>query len=131
MAFRLLIVDDDPVTLLGLRDALQLRFPDATISTADSAEDALSLMNTSRFDVVLTDVKMPGIGGMLLLGQIKRRYPECLVIVMTGHDAGLRVEALQEGASAFMEKPLDMNRLRGLLSRVLDHRRLINILHDP
>jgi DNA-binding NtrC family response regulator len=130
MTFRLLIVDDDAVTLLGLRDALQLKFPDATITTTDSAENALSVLNTSRFDAVLTDVKMPGIGGMLLLGEIKRRYPKCLVLVMTGHDPELRVEALRQGASAFLEKPLDMERLPRLLSRALDHARLINALHD-
>ena len=130
MAFRLLIVDDDPSTLLGLRDALELKFPDATITPTDSAENALSVMTSSAFDVVLTDVKMPGMGGMLLLGEIKRRYPDCLVVVMTGNDPGLRVEALRQGASAFIEKPLDMEQLRRLLSRALDHAHLINALHE-
>jgi two-component system, response regulator YesN len=61
---RLLIVDDDPVTLLGLRDALQTRFPNITIVSADSGEHALRTLRTSRFDVVLSDVRMPGMGGM-------------------------------------------------------------------
>jgi DNA-binding NtrC family response regulator len=130
MTFRLLIVDDDPVTLLGLRDALQLRFADATITTVDSAENALSVMNTSRFDAVVTDVKMPGIGGMALLSKIKRRYPECLVFVMTAHDPELHAEALRHGAYAFIPKPLDMELLPRLLSRAFNHGRLINVVHD-
>jgi two-component system C4-dicarboxylate transport response regulator DctD len=127
MAFGLLIVDDDPVTLLGLREGLQLKFPDAVIATAGSAEDALSQLNSpSHFDVVLSDVRMPGMDGMGLLREIKARFPECVVFLMTGHDPGLRVEALRLGASAFMDKPLDMQRLGTLLARAVDHARLLN-----
>ena len=49
---------------------------------------------------------------------------------MTGHDLNLQAEALRQGASAFMEKPLDMERLPRLLTGALDHARLIDILHD-
>jgi DNA-binding NtrC family response regulator len=131
MTFRLLIVDDDPVTLLGLREGLQFKFPDAVITTAGSAEDALSQLNSSiQVDVVLSDVRMPGMDGMGLLREIKARYPECVVFLMTGHGPELRLEALRLGASAFLDKPLDVQRLGTLLSRAVDQARLINALHD-
>jgi DNA-binding NtrC family response regulator len=131
MAFRLLIVDDDPVTLLALCEGLQVKYPDADIAIAGSAEDALSQLNSStHIDVVLSDVRMPGLDGMGLLREIKSRYPECLVFLMTGHGSGLRFEALRLGASAFLDKPLDMQRLGTLLSRAVDQARLITALHE-
>ena len=72
---------------------------------------------------------MPSIGGMLILGEIARGHPESLVFVMSGHEPELRVEALRQGASGFIEKPLDTERLPRLISRGLDQAHLINALH--
>ena len=131
MAFRLLIVDDDAVTLLGLREGLQLRFADAIIVTAGSAEDALTQLHSSGpFDLVLSDVRMPGMDGLGLLREIKTRFPDCVVFLMTAADENVRMQAFRLGAASFIEKPLDMQRLLGMLSRALHHGRQINIVHD-
>ena len=109
MAFRLLIVDDDPATLLGLHDALQTKFPDADIFTAPSAEHALIRMNSSEsFDIVLSDIRMPGMNGVVLLREIKARFPACIVFLMTGAQGDFRMEALRLGAAGLLEKPLDI-----------------------
>ena len=131
MAFRLLIVDDDPATLLALHDALQTKFPEAEILTAPSAERALIRINSSEaFDIVLSDIRMPGMNGLVLLREIKARFPECIVFLMTGAEGDLRTEALRLGASGFLEKPLDTQQLGTLLAHSLDHGRLINVLHE-
>jgi DNA-binding NtrC family response regulator len=127
---RLLIVDDDPATLLGLRDALQTRLPNSSIATADSGENALATLYVSNFDVVLSDVRMPGMDGMALLREIKARHPQCIVFLMTGHGVDLRMEALRLGASSFLEKPLDLPRLTGLLSRAVEQAKLLNAWHE-
>jgi two-component system, response regulator YesN len=129
MALRLLIVDDDPLVLPYLRVGLQHKLPEAVITTAQSAEDALSQLNAS-VDVVLADVRMPGMDGVGLLCEIKTRFPACAVFLMTGHDPGVRVEAFRLGASSFLKKPLDMQRIGTLLSRAVDQVHLIHALYD-
>ena len=121
-------MDDDAVTLFALRDAFQRKFPDANIATAGCGGDALIRLAGSTFDVVLSDVCMPGMDGMVLLHEIKARYPECIVFMMTANPL-FRMEALRLGAAAFIEKPLDMQRLGTLLLRAMEHGRIINGLH--
>jgi DNA-binding NtrC family response regulator len=130
MPLRVLLVDDSPESLLGLSQALQLRLPQATISMAASADEALNVMNTLQFDVVLSDVRMPGRSGMDLLQEVKARHPETIVFLMTGCENGQREAALKAGASGFLDKPLDIKRLVHLLTSACDQARLQKALQE-
>jgi two-component system C4-dicarboxylate transport response regulator DctD len=130
MPTRLLLVDDDAATLLGLGDALERHLSDIEIHRASSAERALILMALDRFDVILTDVRMPGMNGLTFLKEIKARRPETLVVVMTGHADGCREEALRLGAWSFYEKPLDIPDLVASLRRAVNDAALVRALHD-
>ena len=81
--------------------------------------------------MVLSDIRMPGMKGLVLLREIKARFPNCVVFLMTGAEGDLRMEAIRLGASAFIEKPLDIERLGSLLSRAIDQSRLINHSQAP
>lgn len=103
---RLLIVDDDPVIRLILQRHFAAR--GFIISVAEDGEEALRLLARTRYDLVITDLIMPGIDGLELMRAIRREYPLMRVIVMTGAvtlDNILNV--LKEGAFTFVTKPLD------------------------
>jgi|SRR5690348_8574908 len=115
----LLVVDDDPATLLGLSDALQRKLPDVAIQTASSAERALILMALEHFDVILSDVRMPGMDGMTFLKEIKALRPETIVLLMSGCAPEIGAEALRLGAREFLEKPFEIKELVAALRRAV------------
>lgn len=104
---RILIVDDDPATLLALPALLRTHFPDATIQTAINADVALGWVREYRYRLVLLDVRMPGMNGLAFLGQARASLGAAYIIVMSGSiDEGLRAEAIKAGAHSFFEKPI-------------------------
>lgn len=104
---RLLIVDDEEELLDSLLVALKRR--GMQVSTAEGGVEALQLMEERVFDVVLLDVKMPGIDGVNLLRLIKDAYPLTEVILLTGHPSvTTAVNGMKEGAFDYITKPQDM-----------------------
>ena len=80
--------------------------------TANSAAAALDMLKVEDIDLVLTDMKMPGMDGLELLGRIKQKWPDIPVIMMTAHGTvDKAVEAMQKGAYTFILKPFDNERL--------------------
>ena len=111
----LLIVDDDARVRTSLARALVAS--DMRVENVGSAEEALSVLGAVAPDVVLSDVRMPGLDGLELLRLLKERAPSIDVILMTAFDdLPLVATAMREGAKDFLVKPLDLHQLR----RVLD-----------
>jgi len=105
-AYRVLLVDDDPVALLTW-DRVLCRAGMA-VTTAAGSEEALSLVAAGDFDVVVTDIQMPGLSGLELLDRLLRGIPDLPVVVVTsavGVDSTLDV--LRSRAAGFLRKPLD------------------------
>ena len=103
-----LIVDDDPALLEALPEALRLRMGGVTVETADSAAAALDRMAARDYDAILADIKMPGMDGLALLSEIRRRQPDTPILMIAGHgDYDLAVRALRGGAYDFIQKPID------------------------
>jgi two-component system, NtrC family, C4-dicarboxylate transport response regulator DctD len=130
MPVRLLVVDDDAATLLGLSEALRSRLPDLEIQTASSAERALILMALERFAIILTDVRMPGMDGVAFLKEIKSLSPDTLVILMSGCAAERREEAMRLGAWSFVEKPFAIDDLVTSLRRAIRDSDMVHQLRD-
>lgn len=85
--FRLLVVDDEKIIADGLHEVLQgLTGLELDVYKAYSGEEAVRLFDRTRFDIVLTDIRMPGISGLQLLDRIRARWPSCKVIFLTGHN---------------------------------------------
>jgi DNA-binding NtrC family response regulator len=100
-----LIVDDDEVVRLSHLRSLKSVCCDA--ETADDGEDALRLMERQSFDVVLLDLRMPGMDGMSVLKTIKRKWPESEVVVITGYATiETAKEAVRLGACDYLAKPV-------------------------
>lgn len=95
------------------------------VSLADSGEKAVILMQSKPADVVLVDLKMPGIDGIETLRQIKKTAPDALAIVMTGYPTiDSSIEALRCGAYDYVVKPFKLNDLKSSIERALEEHKL-------
>jgi DNA-binding NtrC family response regulator len=119
----LLIVDDERSVREACREvALSLGF---NAFAADSAEHAYRQLDSQSIDVVLLDLKLPGVGGLEALHQIRQRRPDSVVIVVTGYGTvQSAVQAMKNGAYDYVTKPFSMDELRLLLDRVSSHLKL-------
>ena len=103
-----LIVDDEEELASAMAERLTLRGFQAEAVT--SGADALRLVSAGDFSVLILDVKMPGIDGLTLLGDIKRTHPNLPVILFTGQRSVADAErALRQGAFDYLVKPIDID----------------------
>ncbi len=119
----LLIVDDERSIRDGCREVAQsLGF---TTYVADNAEHAFRVIETASIDVLLLDLRLPGLGGLEILRDVKRRRPETVVVVITGYaTVQSAVQAMKHGAYDYVTKPFNLEELRLLLERVVGHLQL-------
>src|SRR3954466_514433 len=119
----LLLVDDES----ALREAIAERLADHgfIVEQADSGEQALQRLTDFAFDILITDLRLPGIDGGKVIDAALERYPEIIAIVITGYgtvkDA---VEAIKQGAADFITKPFQFDALLHVLRSALEQRRL-------
>jgi len=108
---RILVVDDEPKMRALL--AMALGAEGMTVAEAGSAEEALEALSRGGiFDVMVTDVRMPGLSGLELVKLARKDRPALECIVMTAHaDAGTGVEAMRNGALEYVTKPFEMREL--------------------
>jgi two-component system NtrC family response regulator len=121
---RILIVEDDE----NLRRVMhiQLNREGYETSSAADSEQAIPILEKSPQDLVITDLNLPGISGIELLKKVRVEYPETAVIVMTAFGTvQTAVEAMKAGAYDYITKPIHPYELTALVSRALDHHRLL------
>jgi DNA-binding NtrC family response regulator len=115
---RVLVVDDEQAFLLGIKKLLQT--PEMMIDTAETFEDAMSLLNGYRYAAVIADIRLTGIlreEGLDILQYIKERYPGTKVIMITGYgNPEVMERARLFGADYYFEKPVPLEMLRKALS---------------
>ena len=105
---KLLLVDDEERFLSTTRILLEKRGV-GNVQTATNGADALKIMRKERIDVVVLDVKMPGMDGVEVLRRIKQEHPLVEVIMLTGHAAvESAVDVLRLGAFDYVMKPIDI-----------------------
>jgi len=119
---RVLAIDDDGQTLEILQRALSSQ--GYVVVTADSGESGIALYAEKRFDLVLLDIRMPGMDGFEVLSRITECDEEATVIIMTGYGSiDSVVQAMKGGATDYLGKPLDLNHLEIVLQKALKGRR--------
>ncbi len=117
---RILIVDDDRNTRDGLQRALRRRYD---VMLAESGDRALALLADTDIDILLSDVRMPGMDGVTLLQRARARQPELVSILLTAYgNVEVAVEAMKAGAYDFLMKPVNLDHLDLLLQRALRSR---------
>ncbi|MDJ0667175.1 MAG: sigma-54 dependent transcriptional regulator [Desulfobacterales bacterium] len=120
----ILIVDDEKNYTAVLSVVLQEEGYETL--TANSAAEALATLKIEDVDLVVTDMKMPGMDGLELLGRVKQQWPDVPVIMMTAHGTvDKAVEAMQKGAYTFILKPFDNERLVLYSQKAIEHHRVV------
>ncbi len=126
-----LIVDDEKHTREGLQQALQENYD---VSVAASADEGFNLMDSQEFDVVVTDLRMPGKSGLKVIDKALTLANKPAVIMMTAYGSiDSAVEAMKRGAVDFLTKPVNIERLEILIQRALKTRTLeveVKQLHE-
>ena len=121
---RLLVVDDEES--LRITTAAILEKEGYRVNTAASGEEAISLLESTEYDLVLTDLHMEGGDGLSVLSEIRRRAPLTISVVLTGFaSVESAIAALQEGAYDYLVKPCDIDNMRHTIRRGVEHRRLM------
>jgi DNA-binding NtrC family response regulator len=120
---KILVVDDEKAVRTALNVNLSKR--GLAVSLAESFEAAKLALNAQRFDLVLTDVKMPDGTGLQLLGEIRSAWPDTQVVIMTGYGSiSDAVSAMKAGAADYIIKPVEKDELFIILERALERRAL-------
>jgi len=118
---KLLIVDDEETLTFTLYQAFIKAPFECEVVTASSGEEALGRIEDASFDLVITDLAMPGIDGLELLNSIKLHSPKTRVIIITGFGSDEREEkAYEMGADQYIEKPFDIHELRESVFKLLE-----------
>ena len=119
----ILLIDDDPAILRSLENFLTPR--GFGVHAADSGRAGLARLDERQFDIVITDVKMPGMDGLEVLREVRHRSPETAVIIITGYkESEQAFRAIREGAFDFFTKPLDVQELKASLERTIRFQKL-------
>ena len=107
---RIMLVDDEEGFLSTTKNVLERK--GINVTTAISGSEALEKLTQEKIDVVILDVKMPGMDGVSALKAIKSRYSSVEVIMLTGHGTvESALEGLRSGASDYLTKPIDIDEL--------------------
>jgi DNA-binding NtrC family response regulator len=115
-----LIVDDERNTREGLRKAFRAKYE---MFTAESAEQGLEILDENKIDVVLTDLRMPGMDGLAFVRKVRGRNNPPVMILFTAYGTiQTAVQAIKEGAFDYMAKPLNLENLEILIDRGLEQR---------
>jgi len=116
---RILLVDDEQEFAQSM--AMILETNGYIVQTADSAQSAIEYLKNDRFDLVVTDINMPGMDGIELMHLIRQMYPDQRIIVITGFPSyKSQEEAFKMGAIHYITKPFVIKRFLGLVSKSLD-----------
>jgi two-component system, NtrC family, response regulator AtoC len=122
---RILVVDDEPMVCLSLSNWLSEE--NYLTKTAGDGPSAIAAVRDEHWDIVLLDLKMPGMDGLEVLSEIKKISPLTVVVMMTAYASiASSVQAMKEGAYDYIVKPLDVQELTLMLQKIVEHQQLIS-----
>ena len=121
---RLLLLDDEPIKRVVMED--QLREKGFMVDAYDNPLDAEDALTNNTYDVILTDIRMPGLDGISFLKEIKNKNPNQAVIIMTAFGTvETAIEAMKLGAYDYLQKPFSTEELILKLDRLLNYRNIV------
>ena len=120
---RILIVDDEAEITSILSDLFEGRY---ACTTAGSAEEALRLLAGEDYQLVISDITMPGMSGLDMIPHVRSSWPNSVVVMISGmQTVESAIEALRLGAFDYVMKPFDLRQVEAVVTRALDHQELI------
>ena len=115
--FRVLLVDDEEELVATLQERLSYRDIDADFSLTGA--DAIQKMREKRYDIVILDLKLPGISGIETMRVLKGEYPDIPIILITGHGSPETSNDLPKGAYEYLPKPVNIDKLLEVMKGAL------------
>lgn len=126
---KILVVDDEQGLCAGVQEAL--RREGYVVDAMTDAAAALKLTQDRLYNLVISDIKMPGLSGLELLARLRERSRDTLFILMTAYGTvESAVDAMKEGAYDYLPKPIDMKRLRALVQKALEFQAVVAENHE-
>jgi DNA-binding NtrC family response regulator len=122
---RILVIDDEEI----IRDLLKETFnrKGYDVESTGKGKDAMGILDGQRFDLVVTDLRLPDISGMKVLSETKKRFPELGVIMITGYGSIKNaVKAMRQGAFDYITKPFDLDEIEMVVEKYFKYQNLIN-----
>ncbi len=130
-AIRLMVVDDEQAICNLIKSSLEELDDKYIISIANSATQALKKLLQDPVDILITDLKMPKMGGMQLLKSVNRQYQDTSIVIITAHgNLDTAIEALRLGAANYMEKPVSMKLLHHTIQEIINKQNIFKELQD-
>ena len=127
MGLRILIADDHAVIRKGLKQILLESFPDAHINEAVDAEEVTAKTISETWDIIITDLSMPGRSGLDVAQDIKQNFPKIPVLILSIHpEEQYAIRALKSGASGYISKDAATEELVGAVKRLLAGKKYIS-----
>ena len=121
---RVLVVDDEQGLCAGIQEAL--RREGYNVDATTDAANALKLARDQLYNLIISDIKMPGLSGLELLTQVRAHHRDTLFILMTAYGTvESAVEAMKQGAYDYLPKPIDLKRLRVLVQKALEFQAIV------
>ena len=121
----ILVVDDEKETCVWLKRSLEHKH--YGVAVAEDGKRALEIAANETFDLVLLDIKMPGMDGLTVLGKLKDLFPDLPVVMISAHgDIETAVEATKQGAFDFLPKPLDLEKLFIVVRNAIERKSLVS-----
>lgn len=122
---QILFVDDEPNVLSGLRRMLRPLRNEWDIETTESGEAALALLDKTSFDVIVSDMRMPGMDGSQLLNEVMQRFPQVVRIVLSGQSDQESILRSVGPTHQYLSKPCDTETLKSTIDRALSLRDML------
>ncbi|MBI4698398.1 MAG: response regulator, partial [Nitrospirae bacterium] len=120
---KILAAEDEDITLKHLLYALKHEGYEAT--GVSNGIEALEKIEKQEFDILIADIKMPGMDGLTLLGKVKEKYPKIEVIIITGFGSiESAVNAMKQGASDYITKPFNIDELNRKIKKIQEKKSL-------
>lgn len=122
---KILVIDDERSIRNTLKDILE--YEKYEVDLAEDGKKGLEMVKQTEYDIILCDIKMPGMDGIEVLEQLNSIAPDSPVVMISGHgNIDTAVESIKKGAYDFIEKPLDLNRLLITIRNAMDKSTLVN-----
>ena len=122
---KILVIDDERAIRNTLREILE--YEKFSVDDASDGSEGVKLIEKNKYDLILSDIKMPKMDGMEVLDRIMSITPDTPVVLISGHgNIDTAVEALKKGAYDYIAKPIDMNRLLVTVRNALDKKQLVS-----
>ncbi|MDD2380821.1 MAG: sigma-54 dependent transcriptional regulator [Mariniphaga sp.] len=122
---KILVIDDERSIRNTLKDILE--YEKYEVDLAEDGKKGLEMVKNTDYDIILCDIKMPGMDGIEVLEHMNEQAPDSQLIMISGHgNIDTAVESIKKGAYDFIEKPLDLNRLLITIRNAMDKSNLVN-----